>query len=100
MRVSKSILRDFYTLVGNLNDSKMMYRIPCENNVLKPWQIDDEDATIDVACIDKQKNGEVDVYIVHEFYTRDINNNTGCSSVANTERTQLKEDGLYMDITF
>ena len=44
----------------------------------------------------KKKFGEVDVYVVHEFHIRDINNNTGNSSIANAKGTQLKEDGLYV----
>lgn len=94
MRVSTSILHDFCTLVGCSNDSKMMYRIPCETNVLKLWLIDGEDPV----CIGK-KYAETDVYGVHEFHIRDINSNTGPSAVI-AEKIQQEEDGLHVDITF
>ena len=86
MRVSTSILHDFCTLVGCSNDSKMMYRISRETNVLKLWPIDGEDPIIDVACIGK-KYAEADVYGVHEFHIRDINSNTGPSAVTAQENS-------------
>ena len=97
-RVSKSILQDFCTFVGCREDSKMMYGIPYEKNVLKFRQIDSEDDAIDVACIGK-KYGEVDVYGIHEFHIRDVNSNTDLGA-ATVEEIQLKDDNLYVGLTF
>ena len=35
MTVSKSIIHDFFILMGYTGDMKMMYRIPYEDNLLK-----------------------------------------------------------------
>ncbi|XP_027157772.1 uncharacterized protein LOC113759398 [Coffea eugenioides] len=86
------------SIVGCPEDSKMMYRIPYEKNMLKLRQIDSDDDAIDVACIDK-KYEKVDVYDIYEFHIRDVNSNTDLGAVT-VEEIQLEDDNLYVDITF
>ena len=97
--MSLNSLSSFCNLLRYEGIVNLYYRVLDREDKFKLCKIDSEDDVADMAAI-RSQIGDVELYLVQEFYIRFLDSKLGKCNVSMGESSVSKEYCCYVDITF